>query len=132
MNAMRLVRRNKKGQSVVEFALVLPILLLLMLGMIEFGFVFHEYLVITYAAREGARSAALGSTDAVVITTVKNVASEINKGQIAITITPATRVRGSSVTVQVTNPIKINTPLISAFFPQNPFPLSGTAIMRVE
>jgi uncharacterized protein (UPF0333 family) len=127
MNAMRLVRKNKKGQSVVEFALVLPILLLLMLGIIEFGFVFHEYLVITYAA-----SAALGSTDAVVITTVKNVASEINKGQIAITITPATRVRGNSVTVKVTNPIQINTPLISALFPQNPFPLSGTAIMRVE
>ena len=132
MNVFKRLRKNRKGQSMVEFALVLPILLLLLLGIMEFGFLFHEYLVVTHAAREGARDAALGATDAEVTTVAKNAAADINKGQMTVTITPATRVRGNSVTVKVTNPVQIRTPLISAFFPHNPFPVSGTAIMRVE
>ena len=116
----------------VEFALILPILLLLLVGIMEFGFLFHEYLVVTHAAREGAREATLGATDAEVQALVKNAAASIDKGQLTVTTSPASRVRGSSVTVTVTNPVLIRTPLISNFFPQNPFPVSGTAIMRVE
>lgn len=125
-------KKNRKGQSMVEFALVLPIMLLLLLGIMEFGFIFHEYLVVTHAAREGARDASLGATDAEVRTLVLTAAANINRGQMLITISPASRVRGASVTVNVTNLVPIRTPLISSFFPQNPFPVSGVAIMRVE
>lgn len=45
----------------IEVALTLPLLMLVLLGIIEFGFVFQQYEVITNAAREGARVAVLPS-----------------------------------------------------------------------
>ena len=47
--------------SLIEFSLTLPLLLLIVLGIIEFGFVFREYEIVTNAAREGARFCALSS-----------------------------------------------------------------------
>lgn len=44
------------GQDLLEYALVLPIFLLLVLGVIEFGLLFYEYNTVTNAAREGARA----------------------------------------------------------------------------
>lgn len=48
-------RGKRRGQSMVELALVLPILLLIVLGLIEFGRAFFIYTVVSNAAREGAR-----------------------------------------------------------------------------
>jgi Flp pilus assembly protein TadG len=52
--------RNEDGAAAVEMALVLPILLLLVFGIIEFGFIFNRYISVTHAAREGVRHLALG------------------------------------------------------------------------
>ncbi len=60
---MNVVRRKmwscERGAELVEFALVFPTLLLVMLGIIDFGFLFQRYEVVTNAAREGARVAIL-------------------------------------------------------------------------
>jgi Flp pilus assembly protein TadG len=53
-------QRSEKGAAAVEFALVMPLLLLLVFGIIEFGFVFNRYISVTHAAREGVRELALG------------------------------------------------------------------------
>lgn len=55
---MRLNKRVNKehGQSLVEFALILPVLMLLILGVIDLGLGFKTYISLTNAAREGARS----------------------------------------------------------------------------
>ena len=50
--------RNQKGQSFVEFALVLPILLVLVMGVIQFGLILGGNIAVSSAAREGARVAA--------------------------------------------------------------------------
>ncbi len=121
--------KKNRGQAMVEFALVLPILLLLLFGMIEFGRVFHEYLVVTHAAREGARVATLGGTDAEILSSVNIAADSVPA---TVIVPQGTRVRGSQVTVTVTSQVPIITPLFSAIIPQNPFPVSGTSIMRVE
>ncbi|HEY7465007.1 MAG TPA: TadE family protein [Candidatus Limnocylindria bacterium] len=47
--------RSERGQSLVETAMVVPFLLFLILGAIEFGFIFSNNLTIEYATREGAR-----------------------------------------------------------------------------
>ncbi|MEA1903031.1 MAG: TadE/TadG family type IV pilus assembly protein [Actinomycetota bacterium] len=52
-----------KGASLVEFALLAPFLLLLLLGMIEFGYIFGQYNEVRHAAREGARYAAVSQPD---------------------------------------------------------------------
>jgi hypothetical protein len=72
-------RRRQRGQGLVEFALVLPIFLLLLLIMLEFGLAFNHNLTIGLATREGARTgAALASGDK----TVNNCtgANAINSG----------------------------------------------------
>jgi len=48
---------DERGQSLVELALVLPLLLLLVVGIIDFGRAYNNYIIITNAAREGARAA---------------------------------------------------------------------------
>ena len=55
---------ERKGQSLVEFALVLPILLLVVVGILEFGIAFRTFQVVTNAAREGARTAVVGAEPA--------------------------------------------------------------------
>lgn len=52
-------QRDEAGAEVVEFALVLPLLLLVLTGIIDFGLMFQRYEVVTNAAREGARVASL-------------------------------------------------------------------------
>lgn len=62
---------DESGAELIEFALALPLLLLILLGVIDFGFLFQRYEVITNAAREGARVAVLpGYADADVIARV--------------------------------------------------------------
>jgi Flp pilus assembly protein TadG len=56
----RISLRDQRGQSMTEFALVLPILSLLLFGVIQFGLVFNNYLTMTDAVRAGARKGAVG------------------------------------------------------------------------
>lgn len=51
-------RRGERGQGIVEFALILPVFLMLLLGILEFGQAFNHHLSLEYATREGARSGA--------------------------------------------------------------------------
>lgn len=57
----RIRRRTERGQAIVELALTLPLLLLIILGVFDFGLLFQQYEVVTNAAREGARLAVLTS-----------------------------------------------------------------------
>ncbi|MHB0858204.1 MAG: TadE/TadG family type IV pilus assembly protein [Anaerolineae bacterium] len=56
---MRKRFRDETGANLVEFALVLPILLFLLVGVVDFGRGFYSYIAVTNAAREGARRAAV-------------------------------------------------------------------------
>ena len=58
--------REQSGQSLVEFALVAPLLLLLLYGIIQFGLIFYGFITVEQAARMGVRSASLGSSISVI------------------------------------------------------------------
>jgi Flp pilus assembly protein TadG len=51
--------KNEQGQTMTEFALVLPILVVLLFGIIQFGIAFNNYVTLTDAVRAGARKAAV-------------------------------------------------------------------------
>ncbi len=53
-------RWREEGQAIVEFALVLPVLLLILTAILQFGLMFNKYLALTDAVRTGARTLALG------------------------------------------------------------------------
>jgi Flp pilus assembly protein TadG len=103
--------RNERGQTMTEFALVLPILAVLLFGVIQFGIVFNNYVTLTDAVRAGARKGAVGRFSASpgtdVQTAVKNSASGLNTGQLNITVTSAWT-PGADVTVTATYPYSIS------------------------
>jgi Flp pilus assembly protein TadG len=105
--------RRSRGQAMVEFTLILPMLLLLVLGIYQFGQAYADYIQVTNAARDGGRKALVSRTDASgvadVITTAKNSTWWLDKNQMAVSVSPGQPwTTGQDVTVTVTYPYSIN------------------------
>jgi Flp pilus assembly protein TadG len=102
----------------VEFALVLPLLVLLIFGMLQFGVAFHNYLGITDAARVAARAAAVKRTNnpcGAARTAIQGTVSTTQWGQISSRITCAAGANtGDPVTITITYPYNIGLPGFSA------------------
>jgi Flp pilus assembly pilin Flp len=109
--------RDEHGQTAVEFALVAPILIVLLLGIIQIGIAFHDYVTITDAARAGARQAIVarfgpGNFDAAK-QAVRNSAPGLDQVKLIPQVTdPSGMTAGSLVTVTVTYPYAIDIPLL--------------------
>lgn len=125
--------KNKKGQSIVEFALLVPLLLLILIAVIEFGILFNAYLVLNTAARDGVRMASVGGTDTQVTTQVQNDAVGIDLAALTITISPSSgsRSRGDDVTVTLNYQHTVITPMLNVII-GNQIPLQVAVTMRTE
>ena len=73
-------KARDRGSAAVEFALVVPVLLLIVFGIIDFGRALNAQIALTGAAREGARLAALGYPDAAIQARVAAAAPEPERG----------------------------------------------------
>jgi Flp pilus assembly protein TadG len=111
--AYRLCRRSRQGAAAVEFAVVAPVFLLMVFGMIEFGRAIMVQQILTNATRQGARLAILDSPTPTASTVKSTVTSYLqNCGITAATVNnvtinpaePSTAVNGTSVTVTVQIP----------------------------
>lgn len=80
-------RQRRRGATIVEFALVVPILMVTVLGIIEFGWMAKNQLQLANAVRDGARDAAIGSSTTLISDRVKNRASGIPGSTTDLTIT---------------------------------------------
>ena len=105
--------RQEDGQAITEFALILPILVALLLGIIQFGIVFNNYLTITDAARAGARKAAvsrfIGDGGAAAKATAQASAQGLNAADLEVTVSSTNwNIPGSDVNVTVTYPYTID------------------------
>ncbi|MEO6223194.1 MAG: TadE/TadG family type IV pilus assembly protein [Vicinamibacterales bacterium] len=89
---------GEQAAQLVEFALVLPMLLLVVLGIAEFGFIFQRYEVVTNAAREGARMAVLPGYTADDVTA--RVRAYVTDGRVPTTLTNPT-IAVTNVTIAV-------------------------------
>jgi Flp pilus assembly protein TadG len=69
------VKRNDGGAAAVEFALVLIPLLLIIFGMVDFGYAYYTKITVSNAAHEGARASALGDSSTEVTTRVDSIIS---------------------------------------------------------
>ena len=131
-SAAKRVRRSERGAVAVEFAILLPVFLLLVCGIMDFGNIYYQLHNVNEAAREGARQTAVSqSLSTAASTTIAYIKSNYNNNY-NVTVVPSPPVSGSNVTVTVTSSVTINTPMISVFFPSNPYPVKGTTVMRVE
>lgn len=128
------LKSKRKGQSLVETALVLPVLLIILTGIFDFGMLFNNYLMVSNASREGARTAVVGATDTEITTAVDTVAGSLDSTRLTITINPdqaAGRSRGDAITVTVKYQYKMITPIIAAIVP-GPIDLISSTTMRCE
>lgn len=125
--------KNAKGQSLVETALILPVLLLILTGIIDFGLLFNNYLVVSNASREGARRVAVGNTDDQITAAVKAVAASLDAAKLTITILPDqdSRATGDAATVTVQYEYSMITPIVAAIVP-GPIQLKTSTTMRCE
>jgi Flp pilus assembly protein TadG len=111
----RLFRRGDRtrGQSMVEFTLILPVLMLMIFGIYQFGQTYSDYIQVTNAARTGGRKALVSRSDvngvADAVAAAKGATWWLNTSQINVTVTPAQPwVTGQTVTVTVTYPYAIS------------------------
>lgn len=125
--------KEKQGQALVEMAFVLPIMLLVLMGIFEFGSIFNTYLILTNASREGARVASVGGSDADVTNSIYNATNILDPSKLVITIDPSegNRSRGLPISVTAKYNLKIISPIINRIIP-NPLPISSQTVMRTE
>ena len=123
--------RSQRGQTMVEFAMVLPILALLLFGVIQFGITFNNYVTLTDATRAGARKAAVSreqsNPSSLTATAVRSSAANLTQTNLNVSVN-STWQPGADVTVTATYPYKIKLlgiPLKQGF-------LTSTTTERVE
>jgi Flp pilus assembly protein TadG len=106
-------RNSESGQTLTEFALVLPMLAFLLFAVIQFGVLFNHYVTVTDAARAGAREAAVSKDESdpagAAEATARGSATNLDQGQMGVSVSasPAWE-RGADVTVTVTYPYQIS------------------------
>lgn len=123
------IKKNEKGQAVVEFALVLPVFILLVFGIIEFGRLMQTMNVLTSAAREGVRVAAVTAPDQTLVTNAaQNILNASSVSGATISMTGPNAQREVTVTVQITY-----TPITGSIIPGlGGISLSRNSTMRWE
>lgn len=106
---MRNWYRSEKGASAVEFALLLPLLMLILFGIIEFALGLHRQAILTNASREGARLGIVQSVPPITTGAINAridtylTAAGISPGNVTRAITPGTTT-GTPVIVLLTLP----------------------------
>lgn len=130
---MKWLKGREKGQAMVEFALVLPILLILLLGIVEFGQIYYSYMVIQNASRDGARYGSVWATNTEINQIVYDKTNQLKQENLAITIQPepALRKRGEQIKVQINYQVPLLTPMWNGLLP-DPFPITAETVMRIE
>ena len=116
--ALRKFRDSERGQSLVEFAMILPFFLVLLFALVDFGRAFYTWLLVTNAAREGARAAAVQMDSAAIDTRIYNSICKsyptncmISPGKMTITKTGVQGPRGSTASVDISYAFSYATPL---------------------
>ena len=130
----RIARRHpdhrRRGGAIVEFAVVLPLLLTILFGIIEYGYVFMVRQSLQHAAREGARLASLQTS----VPPYANVIQRVNDVMAPVNVpinTPTVTQGPCEETVSVSVPYD-DVSLFGGFFGFGNFDLTGSCTMRKE
>jgi len=132
-------QQNERGAAAVEFALLLPVLLTILYGIIEFGMIMYGREVVTNASREGARAGIIQvspkPTSGQITTIATNylTGTGINPSQVTIAVTGAGGASPTMLTVTAT----YNYPWLVPYIPTvlglpSPLPITMSTTMRNE
>jgi Flp pilus assembly protein TadG len=124
-------RSSERGANLVEFAILAPLLILLVFGIIDFGWAMGTYNDVRHGAREAARFAAVNAGDETAMGTMACNSMDIASGATVTFTDSATGAVGEQAVVSVTAPLSsisgLN--LISVFLPPD---LTSTVRIRLE
>lgn len=115
---------DDRGAVAIELALVLPVLLLLIFGIIEFGFAFNTQLALTQAAREGVRVEAMDTDDGATVAQDSFIAASVGGTPVGQVITDCDSDDYARVSLTID-------PYTFLLLPGS-ITLSGEAVMRCE
>ena len=121
---------GERGAAAVEFALVLPLLLLLFIGIVEFSQALQVHARLSAAAREGARIMALTSDPTQARTAVHAAVDSLDFPDSQITITPNACASTTDPTQTVAVTVVYTQPFAAGLLGQNGVELTGKAVMR--
>lgn len=109
----------------MEFALLAPVLIMLLLGIMEFGRAYNAQISLSSAAREGVRVMAIGNDTTAARTAAKNAATALQPvlTDADITISPTPCTSGAQVTVKITYSLSTMTGIAG------PFTMEGKGVM---
>ena len=116
--------RGEPGQATVEFALVLPLLIMAMLAVIQVGLLVRDHLAVTHAAREAVREASVDPDPDRAVAAARRTLPGVD-----VDVSPRPAV-GEPISVEVTYRSVTDVPLVGVLFP-DPV-LRSRAVMRVE
>ncbi len=119
-----MIRRSDRGATLVESALVLPILILLVFGVVEFGRAYNAQVTLTHAAREGVRELAITQNSSSAST--KAVDAAVSLDPTDLTVTASSCTAGTDATLSVSYPFTYDIPLLGS----QTITLTGTGVMR--
>jgi len=111
---MRAARRER-GSAVVEFALVLPLLLVIALALVQVGLLARDRLLVEAASRAGAREAAVTADEGAVRDAAINAGPGLDPSLVTVTVSRAGS-RGDPVTVEVAYAMPVRVPFIDWLF----------------
>ncbi len=120
---------DDRGAAAVEFALVLPFLLVIVLGIVDFGRMLNMQITLTQAAREGVRVAALGGTQSEAETRARDALYPVTGANPVLTLAcPATVTPTSDAEITITRPFDYITPINGLLAYMNHSALSSPVI----
>ena len=131
-------RKGRKGQAVVEFAILLPIFLLLLCGIIDFGWMLSNKLLVSYCSREGARYGIVVASEtdstSLIAQRVYNIApSYIRNGlTVSVSYSDPDDHRNGDVSVDVSYSANVLTPVGGVFTKGSSVKLDAVCVMKAE
>lgn len=109
-------RQDERGSAAVEFALVLPLLLIVTLGLVQVGLLARDELLVVQAARAGAREAAVVADAISVRDATVSAAAGLDGSRMQVTASGGA-VQGDPVTVEVVYDAPISVPFVEWLLP---------------
>ncbi|WP_236838583.1 TadE/TadG family type IV pilus assembly protein [Caldalkalibacillus salinus] len=125
--------KDQKGQSLLEFAIVIPLLLLLVIGIFDFGRVMYTYMQVNITTQEAARLGGLGNDDETIEQHAKNNLHLGNPEKLIVKTNPSYDERGPGdyMTVQLEYPVNFITPFMNNIL-NSPHIVHADSTIRVE
>ena len=121
---------RERGATAVEFAILLPVLLLLVLSIMEFGRAFHVQTTLSNAARDGVRVMALQDSATAARSTAKASAHGLPLTDAMISVTPTTCISDAATPGMASVTISYPFSPVSGFLPIDGLTLTGKGTMR--